>query len=217
VQRARRWTAISALAGFVLFAAANALWAFEQPDPGSSGQSLDAFYSDLSERIVIGGFGSLLSLAVLVVFAGGLRTMLAELAGDDLLANVAFGGMILGLAAGLAAESINMAAAVRAGDGDLTEPVAVVLFDVSYIFGSYGAGIGFGVAMLAIGATALRSGALLPRWVAQVAIAVGFAMVTPLAGYLLGEYTVGPCFVIVAVLGLLLLNDRREPVADLRR
>jgi hypothetical protein len=60
--------------------------------------------------------------------------------------------------------------------------------------------------MLAIGAAALRSGALLPRWLALVALAVGFAMVTPLAGYVLGEYTVAPGFVLLAVLGVLLLR-----------
>jgi hypothetical protein len=48
-------------------------------------------------------------------------------------------------------------------------------------------------------------------------VAIGLAMVTPLAGYVLGEYTVGPCFLVVAVLGVLLLNDRKELSADLRR
>ena len=97
-------------------------------------------------------------------------------------------------AAGLGAESVNLAAALRAGDGELTEPLALALFDISYVFGSYATGIGFGVAMLAIGAVALRSGKLLPRWLAFVAVVIGLAMVTPLAGYVLGEYTVAPCF-----------------------
>jgi hypothetical protein len=47
-----------------------------------------------------------------------------------------------------------------------------------------------GPAMLAIGAIALRSGALLPRWLAFVALALGCALVTPLAGHVLGEYAV---------------------------
>jgi hypothetical protein len=74
------------------------------------------------------------------------------------------------------------------------------------VLGSYATGIGFGVAMLAIGAVALRSGVLLPRWLALVTLATGLAMVTPAAGYVLGEYTVAPCFVLLAVLGVLLLS-----------
>ena len=99
-----------------------------------------------------------------------------------------------------------MAAALRAGDGELTEALALVLFDISYVFGSYATGIGFGVAMLAIGAVALRSGALLPRWLGLVALALGLTMVTPLAGSLLGEYTVGPCFLLLAALGVHVLR-----------
>lgn len=204
--RAHRWAGISALSAFVLFSAANAIWAFEQPAPGSSAPDLVHFYTDLSSRIVVGGLGSLLSIAIFVVFASALRGILAELEGDELLANAAFGGTILGLAAGLGAESVNLAAALRAGDGELTEPLALALFDISYVFGSYATGIGFGVAMLAIGAVALRSGKLLPRWLAFVAVVIGLAMVTPLAGYLLGEYTVAPCFLLLAVLGVLLLR-----------
>ena len=194
------------MSAFVVFAAANAIWAFEQPGPGSSGPELIDFYTDLSSRIVIGGLGSLLSIAIFVVFASALHSILAELEGDELLANAAFGGAILGLAAGLGAESVNMAAALRAGDGELTEPLALALFDISYVFGSYATGIGFGVAMLAIGAGALRSGELLPRWLAFVAVVIGLAMVTPLAGYVLGEYTLAPCFLLLAVLGVLLLR-----------
>jgi hypothetical protein len=204
--RAHRLAGISALSAFIVFSAANAIWAFEQPAPGSSGSELVAFYTDLSSRIVIGGLASLLSIAIFVAFASALRDILADLEGDQLLANAAFGGTILGLAAGLGAESVNTAAALRASDGELTGPLAVALFDISYVFGSYATGIGFGVAMLAIGAVALRSGALLPRWLGFVSVAIGVAMVTPLAGYVLGEYTVAPSFVLLAVLGVLLLR-----------
>jgi hypothetical protein len=204
--RAHRWAGISALSAALLFSAANAIWGFEQPAPGASAPELIDFYTDLSSRIVIGGLASLLSIAIWVLFAGALRGVLAELEGDEVLANAAFGGTIIGLAAGLGAESVNMAAALRAGDGELPEPLALALFDISYLFGSYAAGIGFGVAIVAIGAVALRSGAVLPRWLGRVALVIGLAMVTPLAGYLLGEYTVVPCFLLLAVLGVLLLR-----------
>jgi hypothetical protein len=206
-----RWAGVSALCALVVFSAANAIWAFEQPAPGSSAAELIDFYTDLSSRIVVGGLASLFSIAIWTFFAGALRSVLAELEGDGLLADVAFGGMLLGLAAGFGAEAVNMAAALRADDGELTEPLALALFDISYVFGSYTTGIGFGVTLLATGAVALRSGALLPRWLGLVALALGLAMVTPLAGYLLGEYTVAPCFLLLAALGVLLLRGSALP------
>jgi hypothetical protein len=154
VPRAHRWAGISALSAFIVFSAANAIWAFEQPAPGSSAAELIDFYTDLSTRIVVGGLASLFSIAIYVVFSSALRSILAELEEGELLANAAFGGMILGLAAGLGAESVNLAAALRADDGELTEPLALALFDISYVFGSYATGIGFGVATLAIGVAA---------------------------------------------------------------
>ena len=208
--RAERWTGVSGIAGFVVFTAGNALWALEQPAPDAPAAEVVAFYTDASGRIVAGGLISLLSIAILVAFAAGLRGLLAELEDDTLLADAAFGGLLVGLAAGIGAETINMAAALRAGDDALTEDLALALFDVSYMFGSYGAGVGFGVAALALGVAALRSGALLPRWLAAVAIALGAAMVTPLSGIVIGEWTVGPSMVLFAVVGVLLLTGSRR-------
>lgn len=207
VSCSHRWAGLSAIAAVLVFAAANVLWAFEQPAPGASGPELVDFYGDLSDRIVIGAFGSLVSIAIFVVFASALRSVLIELEGDELYANIAFGGTLLGLAAGLGAETINMAAAMRAGDGELTQPLALALFDISYVLGSYAGGIGFGLLTLATCAVALRARALLPRWLAVVGLAVGVALITPLAGYALGEYTVGPCFVILLILGIRLLRS----------
>jgi len=210
---AHRWGGISALTAVAVFAAANAIWAFKQPAPGSPAPELIDFYTDLSTRIAIGGLASLSSIAIFVLFASALRAILADVEGDELLANAAFGGMILGLAAGLGAESVNVAAALRAADGELTEQLALALFDVSYVFGSYAAAIGFGVASIAIGMGALRSGLLLPRWLAWVALAIGVVMVTPLAGYVLGEYAVVPSFALFAVFGLRVLRGSAQRVA----
>jgi hypothetical protein len=98
-----------------------------------------------------------------------------------------------------------MAAALRADDGELTEPLALTLFDISYVLGSFAAAIGFGLLMAAIGAAALRSGALLPRWLALAAVVVGIALLTPLS-LLLAQYAVGPGFVLVLVVGVQLLR-----------
>lgn len=204
--RVHRCAGLSAVGAVVLFAVANALWAFEQPDSGASGAELLAFYDDLSGRIVVGALLSLISIALFVVFAGALRSVLMRLEEDELLANVAFAGALLGLAPGIGAETINMAAALRAGDGGLTEPLALALFDISYVLGSYALGPGFGLFTLAISAAALRARALLPRWLAIVGLAFGIALITPLAAYAIGEYTIGLPFLLVLVLGVRLLR-----------
>jgi hypothetical protein len=192
---------MSAVGTAVLFAVANALWAFEMPDQGASGPELLDFYGDLSGRIVAGALLSLISIAMFVVFASAFRSVLMELEGDELLANIAFGGALLGLAAGIAAETINMAAALRAGDGELTQPLAQAMFDISYVLGYNAAGIGIGLLTLATGATALRARTLLPRWLAVVGLALGFALLTPLS-----QYVLGPAFLLLLVLGVLLLR-----------
>jgi hypothetical protein len=59
-----------------------------------------------------------------VLFASGIRAILRELEGDDVLATTAFGGALLVMAAGLGAETINMVGALRAHDGQLTPELA---------------------------------------------------------------------------------------------
>ena len=199
--RTHRWAGASAIATALLFALANALWAFQQPAQGASGPELVRFYEDLSTQIVVGGLLSLVAVALFVVLVSALRPVLIEVEGDELLANVAYGGALLGMAAGVGAESINMAAALRAGDGELTVPLAQALFDSSYVLGYNAAGVGLGLFALATGAAALRSGALLPRWLALVVILLGIALATPLSPYVLA-----PAFVFPLVLGVLLLR-----------
>src|SRR4051812_3370272 len=137
-----RWAGASAVATAVLFAAANALWAFQQPAQGAPGPEIVRFYEDLSTQIVVGGLLSLVSIALFVVFASAFRRVLIELEGDELLANIAYGGALLGMAAGVGAETINMAAALRGGDGELSVPLAQALFDTSYVLGFNAAGVG---------------------------------------------------------------------------
>jgi hypothetical protein len=193
----------------VLFGVANALWAFEMPDQGASGPELLDFYGDLSGRIEAGALLSLISIATFVVFASAFRSVLIELEGDELLANIAYGGALLGLAAGIGAETINMAAALRAADGELTAPLAQALFDSSYVLGYNAAGIGIGLVALATGAAALRARALLPRWLAVVALALGVALLTPLS-----QYVLGPAFLLLLILGVLLLRGSAQPGAS---
>src|SRR4051794_26499477 len=90
--RSHRWAGLAGIGTAVLFACANSLWAFEQPSWGASGPELVDFYGDLSGRIVTGALLSLVSIAMFVVFASTFRSVLIELEGDELLANIAFGG-----------------------------------------------------------------------------------------------------------------------------
>jgi hypothetical protein len=112
------------------------------------------------------------------------------------------------LITGLGAETINMAAALRAGDGELTGPLAQALFDTSYVLGYNAAGVGLGLLALATGAAALRARALLPRWLAVVGLVLGAALLTPLS-----QYVLGPSFLFLLVLGVLLLRGSGLPAS----
>ncbi len=199
--RAHRWAGVSGIATGLLFALANSLWAFDQPARGASSAELLDFYAELAGEIVAGALVSLISIAAFVVFAGALREVLVELEGDALLANVAFGGTLLTAAAGIGAETINMAAALRAADDELTAPLAQALFDSSYVLGYYGAGVGLALVALAARAAALRSGALMPRWLAIVGLLLAATLITPLV-----IYTIGPSFLFLVAISALLLR-----------
>jgi hypothetical protein len=205
---AHLWAGASGVATALIFAIANALWAFDQPSFGASAPELIDFYGDLSGQIVAGALLSLISIAAFVVFASALREILIQLEGDAILANVAFGGALLAMAAGIGAETINMAAALRAGDGELTAPLAQTLFDTSYVLGYNAAGVGLGLVALATSAVALRARALMPRWLAIVGVLLGIALITPLS-----IYTIGLSFLFLLVLGVLLLRGSATPAS----
>jgi hypothetical protein len=168
-----------------LFGVGNALWVFDQPEAGATVGEITAFYTDTSARIIAGGSLSLLSIALLILFASGVRAILREYEGDDLLATAAFGGAILLVAAGLGAETLNMVGAWRADDGQLTPELGRALFEISFVLGYNGAGVGIGVLLLAIAAVALRARALMPRRLALLLCLVGLAFITPLSRFLL--------------------------------
>jgi hypothetical protein len=129
----------------------------------------------------VGGSLSLLAIAAFVVFAAAVRRMLLEAGDDDVLATAAFGGAVLGMAAGLGAESINMVAALRARDGELSDSLAQSLFETSQILGSTASGVGLGVFALATAAVALRTGLVLRRAPALAMAAVGVVLLSPLS------------------------------------
>jgi hypothetical protein len=201
---ARRTTGLAGLGAAALFAVGSALWVFEQPDAGAPARKIVAFYTHTATWIVAGASLSLFAAALFTLFASGVRVLLREHEVDDLFTTTAFGGALLAVAAGLGAETINMAGALRAESGQLTPQLARALFEVSYVLGYNAAGVGIGVLMGATAAVALRARALLPRWLALLLLLVAVAFVTPLARVLLG-----PAVLLLAVVSARLLKGWR--------
>jgi hypothetical protein len=206
---ARRYAGVSGIAVAVLFGAGNALWALDMPAAGAPVAEIAAFYRDTSGRIVAGGCLSLLAIAAFVLFAAAFRQVLVETGGDDVLATTALGGALIGMAAGLGAETINMVGALRARDGELSDALAQSLFEISQVFGSTASGLGLGIFALATAAVALRSGLVLPRWLAVVTAFVGIALLTPVSR--VAEVPGAALVAITLIVGVLLL---RTPVGE---
>lgn len=200
----RRITGLAGLGVVVLFGVGNALWAFEQPNAGAPASKVVAFYSGTSSEIIIGGSLSLFAIALFILFASGVRAILREYENEDVFATVAFGGALLAMAAGLGAETINMVGAMRADAGQLTPELGRVFFEVSYVLGYNGAGVGIGIFGLAIATVALRSRALLPRWLALILIVLGVAFITPLSRFL-----IGPSILLLAMVSASLLRPSK--------
>ncbi|HEU4906239.1 MAG TPA: hypothetical protein VFT19_09015 [Solirubrobacterales bacterium] len=190
-----------------LFGVGNALWAFEQPDAGAGAGEVVAFYADTSTEIVVGASLSLFAIALFVLFASGVRAILREREEDDLFASAAFGGALLAMAAGLGAETINMVGALRADAGQLSPELGRALFEISYILGYNGAGVGIGIFALASAVVALRSRAVLPRWLALLLLALGIAFLTPISRFLLA-----PSLLLLAVVSVSLVRSSHAEV-----
>ena len=165
------------------------------------------FYRDASGRIVAGASLSLIAIAAFVLFAAALRRVLTEAEGDDLLATTAFGGALLGLAAGLGAETINMVGALRARDGELSAALAQSLHEISQILGSTAMGVGMGVFALATSAAALRTG-LIPRWLAVLTAVLGISLLTPVSR--VPEVSSGSLLLITLAIAVSLLRTPRQ-------
>jgi hypothetical protein len=177
----RRQAGLSGIAAIALFGTGSALWGLDMPDAGAPVTEIVDFYRDTSGRIVTGATLSVLAIAAFLVFAAAVRQILIEAGGADFLATTAFGGALLGVAAGLGAETINMVGALRADDGELNNALAQSLFEISQILGSTAAGLGIGVFAIATAEVALRTRAVLPRPHAIVTLLVGIALLTPLS------------------------------------
>jgi len=181
VDRLSRLAPLSGLVAALLFGAGNAFWAFEQPQRDAGPAEIVSFYEGTSTGIVIGATLSIASLLFLVWFGAVLGRWLARADGAEQsgLPLMAFGGAVLTAAVGLGAESINMAGAMRAEDGQLTPETAQIFFDVSYALGYPAAGVAIATMAAPIGVIAMQSGRMLTGWLAWYSVAVGLVMLIP--------------------------------------
>ena len=165
-----------------LFAVGNAIWAIGMPSAGAPVPQILDFYEERSLRIVVGGSISLLALAALIWFAAATRQVLSEAGAPDFLTMAAFGGAVVTTVIGSGAESLNIVAALRAREGELSPDLGRVLFEVTQDFGSVQSGLGLALFSVAVGVAGLRSGAL-ARWRCALLLVAGVMLLTPLARY----------------------------------
>ncbi len=172
---------LSGLAFAVLFGVGSGIWVLDQPSRGAESGEILTFYEGTSTEILIGGTMSLVSLVFLVWFGATLRERLLAAEGDERsgLPLLAFAGTVLTAAVGLGAETFNMAGALSAEDDHLSDATAQIYFDASYAFGAHAAGVTIAMIALPIGLTALRTGLVVPRWAAWLALFLGIALLTP--------------------------------------
>lgn len=214
VDRLSRLEPLSGLATAVLFGIGSAFWGFEQPPRDADVAEIVSFYEDTSTEILIGGTLSIVALFFLVWFGAVLRERLAAAEGSERsgLPLMAFGGAVLTAAVGLGAETINLAGAARAEDGELTADTAQIFFDVSFAFGYPAAGVAMAVLAAPIALIALRTHRVLLSWLAWLAVAVALVMVIPVVSL------VGPLFAaLVFLLGTLSVWMYREQAGTAQR
>ncbi len=206
---------LSGLVTAVLFAAGSGLWGFEQPAQDAGSEELVSFYEQTSTEIMIGGTISIISLLFLVWFGAVLRERLAAAEGSDRsgLPLMAFAGTILIVGVGLAAETINMAGAMSADDGQLSADTAQIYFDVSWAFGAPAAGIAVAAAIAPVALVALRSDRLLRPWVAWLALLLALTLLTPVMWTAAFQYPFTLAIFFLGAFSVILYRERELPAS----
>lgn len=194
-----RLAPLSGVMTVVLFGTGSAIWGFEQPPRDAGTGELISFYEGPSIEILIGGTMSIIAVLFFVWFGAVLRERLVAAEGSERtgLPLVAFAGTVITAAVGLGAETINMAGALSAEDGQLTADTAQIYFDVSYALGAPSAGVGIAMVAVPTALIALRTGRPIRSWAAWTALLVGLAALTPAM--------LTPAFGLLTLVALLLL------------
>ena len=211
MDRLQRYAPLSGVAFALLFLVGNALWGLEQPAIGADPGEARDFYRDTSAGILIGGSLSLVSIALLAWFGSILRDALTEAESDHAtgLPLTAFGGILLVCAVGLGAETINMVGAVRAEDGGGLSPAAAQIYlDVSSALGYWAAGAALAVVAASTAAVAIRTGRILPRWLAWATLVLAAALMTPVLTTPAGKYGLSLPLLLLAAISVSIYRER---------
>ena len=212
MDRVSRLAPLSGLIAAVVFSIGNALWAFEQPDQDAGSQELLAFYENTATEIQVGGTISLLAVPFLVWFGAVLRERLEAAGGAGSgLPLTAFAGTVLVGAAGLGAETINMAGAYSAKDGQLTADTAQIYFDVSWAFGAPAAGVAIAITAVPIAVIALRTGILLRPWSAWLTLLLALILLSPVMWTAAFGYPFALAVLLGAALSVRLAREQPRP------
>lgn len=216
MDRLARLSPLSGVIAAVLFAAGSALWGFDQPAQDAGSEEIVSFYEETSSEIMIGGTVSIISLVFVVWFGAVLRERLAAAEGSNGsgLPLVAFAGIVLIAAVGLGAETINMAGAFSADDGQLTSDTAQIYFDVSWAFGAPAAGVAIAMVGLPIGLIALRTGLVLRQWSAWLVIVLALVTLTPLMWTAAFQYPFSLAVLLLAALSVRLYQQGSQTSSE---
>jgi hypothetical protein len=156
---------------------------------GAEPDEIAEFYLDHPSAIIAGGTMSLVSIALFLFFLAIVHRALADADGPRAwLPGAALAGGIALAAAGLVAEGVNTAGALRAeGDGAISGQAAQLYYDVSQMMGFPVAGVGFAVLAASVALVALRTGRVIPRWLALLSFPVALvSLIPPVAGVAIG-------------------------------
>ena len=161
------------------------LIAEDAPDFVEEPREVADYYAGNTGRLIAGFYIGALANVFLIWFAGSLRSALRSAeGGEGRLAAVAFGGGVAAAVLFIASDWINLAAVFRADeDGAIDPAVAASLNDVAGGFLGGGAALALGVLVAAAAVIALRSGSILPRWLAWISLALAVLLVSPV-GYI---------------------------------
>jgi hypothetical protein len=169
-------------AGFALLGVAGTLASPPDPDFVAKPAALAAHYTENHGALLGADSLYLLAGALLLVFAGYVRSAIARGAGR--LAEIAFAGFVAGAAASIGAASVDLVAALRAEEnGTIPPDVAAVMFDTSNALFGLAAPMAFAVAVLAVAVASFRT-ALLPVPFAVVSVVLGVALLVPPINYI---------------------------------
>ncbi len=176
------WARWSLLSGFVFVA----LWLISTALIGQNeylpqAEEVIEYFSDNFSRISYAGYLGVVSMFFLLWFSGSLRSVLKMgLKGQELLADIAFGGGIAASLLGMVASSSIRALAERAETtGGFGLDAATSLRDMSGQLTGLALPVAFAVFIGASGLALLRTG-LLPSWFGWVSVLLGIALVSPL-------------------------------------